>query len=234
MTHTSSSSEVKAPQLEQFLPFVSQVLTLTGVVFPTAVSPKLKHSQDFQMLVEMGKSDSTAVSPFQKAPDADQTLEQMQGLGKKMQALVGYNPVGMMEDLLGKEGLREVVSNVTKFANEFPDTVTESQVQDAEMVLLTMGVYGAESTAAENATSRFMNGMNPAQTKLIFDLQHHVLERLMDVMVNPDGTPTEALVKETEKQLEALESSPMAHITSALVNTAFILDEPKHSLFELL
>jgi len=228
---------VQPPQITNFLPFVSQILTFTGAVIPSALAPKAKHSRDFQMLVEMGAKSKkeNSVSPFEKIPDAQQTLEQMEAFGKKTQALVGYNPVEMMEDLLGKDGVQDVIANVTTFANQFPDTVTEEQVQHAEMVLLTMGVYGADSTAAENSTVTFMNSMSPQQTKLIFDLQHYVLERLMTVMINPDGTPTETLVHEIEKQMKALEASPVMHITNALLSTAFILDEPSRgSVFEVL
>lgn len=36
---------------------------------------------------------------------------------------VGYNPIEFMEDLVGKDGMVEIVDNITKFQLEFPETM---------------------------------------------------------------------------------------------------------------
>merc|ERR1711959_312560 len=104
----ASSSE----KLKTFFPFVSEIVAYTGAVIPTALSKKHKHSHDFEMLVQTSaKSHEDGLSAFDRAPDAAHTLEEMNGMGEKVQMLVGYNPVEFMTDLLGKEGTVEMIEN---------------------------------------------------------------------------------------------------------------------------
>eukprot|EP00299_Pterocystis_sp_00344_P007889 c2764_g1_i1.p1 GENE.c2764_g1_i1~~c2764_g1_i1.p1 ORF type:complete len:247 (-),score=69.41 c2764_g1_i1:41-781(-) len=220
-------------QMANFLPLVSEIISFTGAVIPTAMTKKFKHSHDFEALVQMSAQSNNAPNPFERVPDGKYTVDMMIAMGDKIKPLVGYNPMDIVTNLLGKDGFAEIVNNVTKFATEFPDTVTEDQVQHAEMVLLTLGVFGPDSAANMNATQSFMQSLTAEQSKMMFDLEHSVLERLMNAMVNADGTPSQALVDEMEREMKAMEASPGMHLVSNFLNIALVGDD-RSNIFRLL
>merc|ERR1712048_935505 len=149
-----------------FLPFVSQIVTYTGAIIPTAMSAKYKHSDEFNMLIQTHSSKIDG--PQNRLPDPEHTVELMNKMGQKASVFTGYNPVEMMSDLLGKDGMTEVVANITLFESEFPETVNQ------------------------NATENFMGSLSDHQLELIHSLNQNVLDRISNVMVDPTtGQPTQ-------------------------------------------
>merc|ERR1712110_703994 len=213
--------EKKPNDFKAFLPFVSQIVTYTGAIIPTAMSSKHKHSDEFNMLLQTTQSstDNAAELGVNRMPDPEYTVKVMEEMGKKASTFTGYNPVEMMSDLLGKEGMTEVVLNVTMFETKFPDTVTQGQVEKAEMMLITMGVFGPDSEANKNATENFMGSLSDTQLELIHSLNQNVLDRISDVMVDPKtGQPTELMVNETDKMIRQMEENPYMKLMNILVD----------------
>merc|ERR1712070_1303499 len=104
--------------------------------------------------------------------------------------------------------MTEVVANVTLFESEFPATINQGQVEKAEMMLITMGVFGPDSEANKNATENFMGSLSDVQLELIHSLNQNVLDRISAVMVDPTtGEPTPAFVNETEKMMNIMVDS---------------------------
>jgi len=129
----------------------------------------------------------------------------------------------MMEDLLGVDGFKEVIANVTLFEKEFPESVTQEQVEKAEMMVITMGVFGPDSEANKNATDNFMGCLSDRQVELIHSLNQNVLDRVSAVMVDPTtGEPTPAFVQETDKMMKRMEENPYMKLLNVLVDS---LDE---------
>lgn len=208
----------KPNDFKAFLPFVSQIVTYTAAVVPTAMSQKHSHSDEFNMLIQT-HAEGAAELPFNRIPDAEHTVAMMEELGKKASAFTGYNPIEMMQDLLGKNGMTEVVSNITMFETKFPDTVSQGQVEKAEMMLITMGVFGPDSEANKNATENFMGSLSDTQLELIHSLNQNVLDRISDVMVDPKtGQPTELMVNETDKMIRQMEENPYMKLMNILVD----------------
>ena len=58
------------------------------------------------------------------------------------------------------------------------------------MMLLTLGVYGPDSEKNVKATEDFMKSLSPKQSELLSKLQHDVLEKVVNVMIGPDGSPS--------------------------------------------
>merc|ERR1711981_1177128 len=200
-----------------FLPFVSQIVTYTGAIIPTAMSAKYKHSDEFNMLIQTHSSKIDG--PQNRLPNPEHTVELMNKMGQKASVFTGYNPVEMMSDLLGKDGMTEVVANITLFESEFPETVNQNQVELAELMLITMGVFGPDSEANKNATENFMGSLSDVQLELIHSLDQNVLDRISAVMVDPTtGEPTEAMVNETEKMIHQMEENPYMKLMNILVD----------------
>merc|ERR1712048_164166 len=212
----------KPNDFKAFLPFVSHIITYTAAVVPTAMSPKHSHSDEFSLLLQTeadGNVTSDSKLPFNRIPDAEHTAAMMEEMGRKASAFTGYNPIEMMSDLLGKDGMTEVVSNVTMFETKFPDTVTQGQVEKAEMMLITMGVFGPDSEANKNATENFMGSLSDVQLELIYSLNQNVLDRITNVIIDPTtGEPTEAMVNETEKMIHQMEENPYMKLMNILVD----------------
>jgi len=210
----------KPNDFKAFLPFVSQIVTYTGAIIPTAMSAKHKHSDEFNMLIQTHSSATNNITATGKRlPDPVHTVEQMNQMGKKAAMFTGYNPIEMMSDLLGKDGMTEVVANITLFEAEFPDTVNQNQVELAELMLITMGVFGPDSEANKNATQNFMGSLSDHQLELIHSLNENVLDRISNVMVDPaTGDPTPALVNETEKMMRQMEENPYMKMINLLVD----------------
>merc|ERR1711981_1323755 len=205
-----------------FLPFVSQIVTYTGAIIPTAMSAKHKHTDEFNMLIQTTQSstDNAAELGINRMPDPEYTVKVMEEMGKKASTFTGYNPVEMMSDLLGKEGMTQVVANVTLFENEFPQTVSQNQVELAELMLITMGVFGPDSEANKNATENFMASLSDHQLELIHSLNQNVLDRITNVIIDPKtGEPTEAMVNETEKMIHQMEENPYMKMMNLLVDS---------------
>merc|ERR1712110_1130580 len=76
--------ENKPNDFKAFLPFVSQIVTYTGAIIPTAMSAKHRHSDEFNMLIQTHSSatDNTTASG-RRLPDPVHTVEQMNQMGKK-------------------------------------------------------------------------------------------------------------------------------------------------------
>jgi len=228
--------EGKDTKFKHFLPFLSEIVTYTGAIIPTAMAKKHKHSQEFEALLQThSQAAKNGSDPFDRTLTSNQTVELMMGMGKKAQQLVGYNPIEFMTDLIGKDGLVQAVDVITQFGDQFPDTVTEKQVQDAEMMVLTLGVYGADSEKNVKATEEFMQELTPKQNELIQKLQHDVIEKVVNAMINADGTPTQALIDETEKQLSLMEKSPIFQLLNAALGVdAKNNKDPLAALFSVL
>merc|ERR1712048_802474 len=214
--------EKKPNDFKAFLPFVSQIVTYTGAIIPTAMSSKHKHSDEFNMLLQTTQSstDNAAELGVNRMPDPEYTVKVMEEMGKKASTFTWYNPVEMMSDLLGKDGMTEVVANITLFESEFPETVNQNQVELAELMLITMGVFGPDSEANKNATENFMGSLSDHQLELIHSLNQNVLDRISNVMVDPTtGQPTPALVNETEKMIHQMEENPYMKMMNLLVDS---------------
>jgi hypothetical protein len=216
----------KDNKFKDFLPLVNEIVTYTAAIFPAAMTNKHKHSHEFETLIQTNSATAKkGGNPFDQQMNTTQTIDMMMEMGNKAQLLVGYNPMQFLVELIGKDELVSTIDLVTKFAAEFPNSVTDDQVQDAEMMLLTLGVYGPDSEKNVKATEDFMKSLTPQQSSLLTSLQHQVLDKIVNVMMNPDGTPSKALIQETEKQLEQIEKSPVMQ----LLNTAFGTDESSSS-----
>jgi len=214
--------EKKPNDFKAFLPFVSQIVTYTGAIIPTAMSSKHKHSDEFNMLLQTTQSstDNAAELGVNRMPDPEYTVKVMEEMGKKASTFTGYNPVEMMSDLLGKEGMTQVVANVTLFENEFPQTVSQNQVELAELMLITMGVFGPDSEANKNATENFMGSLSDHQLELIHTLNQNVLDRITNVIIDPKtGEPTEAMVNETDKMMHQMEENPYMKLMNLMVDS---------------
>merc|ERR1712110_20097 len=209
----------KPSDFKAFLPFVSQIVTYTAAVVPTAMSAKHKHSDEFQMLIETHAS-GTADEAYKRLPDPQHTVKMMKEMGEKAATFTGYNPIEMMSDLLTDQGMTEVVANVTLFESEFPATINQGQVEKAEMMLITMGVFGPDSEANKNATENFMGSLSDEQLKMIHSLNQNVLDRISAVMVDPTtGEPTPAFVNETEKMIKQMEENPYMKLMNIMVDS---------------
>merc|ERR1712048_21806 len=178
--------EKKPNDFKAFLPFVSQIVTYTGAIIPTAMSSKHKHSDEFNMLLQTTQSstDNAAELGVNRMPDPEYTVKVMEEMGKKASTFTGYNPVEMMSDLLGKEGMTQVVANVTLFENEFPQTVSQNQVELAELMLITMGVFGPDSEA----------------DKMMHQMEENPYMKLMNLMV--DSLETQSMQKGNRDPLD--------------------------------
>eukprot|EP00301_Raphidiophrys_heterophryoidea_P013251 c2061_g1_i1.p1 GENE.c2061_g1_i1~~c2061_g1_i1.p1 ORF type:complete len:277 (+),score=99.18 c2061_g1_i1:125-832(+) len=206
--------------MENFLPLVCEIVTYAAAIVPTALTPRHSHSAQFDALLQTSSlSGHNSTTAYENLKSANSTVEEMMGMGRQIEGLLGYNPMDMMTDLIGKDGLVEVVDNITMFSKEFPDTVSEEQVQFAEMMILTLGVFGPDSSANANATEKFLGSLSHTQSDMLFKLQHNVLERLMSVMSNPDGTPSQKLIDETELQMHKLEKSPVMTVLNGLLGS---------------
>merc|ERR1712070_1122386 len=111
--------------------------------------------------------------------------------------------------------MTEVVANVTLFESEFPATINQGQVEKAEMMLITMGVFGPDSEANKNATENFMGSLSDEQLKMIHSLNQNVLDRISAVMVEP----TPAFVNETEKMIKQMEENPYMKLMNIMVDS---------------
>lgn len=156
---------------------------------------------------------------LRRLPDPEFTIESMREMGQKAATYTGYNPIEMMEDLLGVDGFKEVIENVTLFENEFPQSVTQEQVEKAEMMVITMGVFGPDSEANKNATDNFMGCLSDKQVELIHTLNQNVIDRVLSVIVDPQtGEPTESFVNESNKMIQRMDENPYMKLLNLVVD----------------
>jgi uncharacterized membrane protein YuzA (DUF378 family) len=131
-------------KFKNFLPLVNQVVVYTTAVLPSVKAKKVnKHNNELtesllvQTLAEAAGSSDEMADLEASLPSSETMVNAMVAIGAVMGGSSGFNPIGMMENIVGKSEMEAVVDEMMKFPIRFPDP-TEEQLMAAEQVMLSV------------------------------------------------------------------------------------------------
>lgn len=200
---------------QALIPLLNRLVVYTAAVFPINLAGTSKEKTELSLVQTMASAVGKPILSYQtEVPKADQILNTMMNVGNVIGTSVGFNPVILMTNVVGRADMLALVEELFKFPLEFANP-SESQLLTAEQVMLTLGLSGA---AQEEAIERFLNTLTKEQRASLDTLQAEIDKKFISKMVGPNGAPTPELVKEMQRQISMEEVAPSAdEISQALI-----------------
>merc|ERR1712226_109218 len=194
--------EQKPNDFKAFLPFVSQIVTYTGAIIPTAMSSKHKHSDEFNMLLQTTQSstDNAAELGVNRMPDPEYTVKVMEEMGKKASTFTGYNPVEMTELMLITMGVFGPDSEANKNATEnFMGSLSDHQLELIHT--LNQNVLDRiTNVIIDPKTGEPTEAMVNETDKMMHQMEENPYMKLMNLMV--DSLETQSMQKGNRDPLD--------------------------------
>jgi len=126
----------------------------------------------------------------------------MVAIGAVMGGSSGFNPIELMQNVVGKEQMTECVNDMMHFPLRFPDP-TEEEVVAAEQAVLAVGIG---FTDQDTALNNFLQKLSPEKQQMVQKIQTDVFDKMMGALIDEKtGEPSERMVAEIKKEMHDME-----------------------------
>jgi len=124
--------------------------------------------------------------------------------GDMLKPSLGLNPVTLMKNVVGKEGMMTVIQDVLQTSTQFPPLSKDQSTAVQQLV----SAFAVTQTVPTAQIQQFLDSFNPEQQTIALKLEEKILKFLGTKFIGPDGGPTPIFLQEAEKAVSEMKNQP--------------------------